>query len=184
MAFPQTSGTMAKEPGPSEPWSIDRLSSPTGTRWRPVLAQSGVAGVRSKLQSGLAIEQGLHGYEENRNHQQRQNDHSGHPAHDDCAEGLLAFGARTSRDCHRCNAEDERKTGHHNGTEAHTAGLDGRFPDRAPLFAQSFGEFDDQNAVLGGEPDDGHDDDGEIDVVRQPAQHRRRYRAQYAERYG
>ena len=50
------------------------------------------------------------------------------------------------------------------------------------LLAQGLGELDDQDAVLGGKPDDGHDADGEIDVVRQPAQHRRRHRAEDAER--
>ena len=56
--------------------------------------------------------------------------------------------------------------------------------ERLALLAQRLGEFDDQDAVLGGKPDDGDDADGEIDVVRQAAQHRGDDRAEHAERHG
>ena len=87
-------------------------------------------------------EEGLYRHEEDRHHQQRKDDHRGHPSHNDRSERLLAFGAGASRDGHGGNAEDERETGHDNGTETHAAGFDGRLPDRAALFAQSLGEFD------------------------------------------
>ncbi len=121
--------------------------------------------------------------QEHRHHQQRQDHHRDHAAHHAGAERLLALRAGAAGDHHRQHAADEGETGHQDRPEAQMAGLHGRLQQRLALGAQVLGEFDDQDGVLGREPNDRHEANREVDVVGQAAGHRRDHRAADAERH-
>jgi hypothetical protein len=88
------------------------------------------------------------------------------PAHHAGPQCLLTLGTRAGGNDHWRDAEDESKPGHQNWPEAQIRCLDGRFDQRFSLRPESPGEFDNQNSVLGGETDDGHKSDREIDIPR------------------
>jgi hypothetical protein len=60
------------------------------------------------------------------------------------------------RDNQRVDAEDEGERSHHHGAKAHPGAEYRSFPDVLAQLALVLGEFDDQDAVLGGHRDQHH----------------------------
>ena len=89
------------------------------------------------------------------------------------ARRLICGGA--GRDHQRQQAEDEGDRGHHHRAEPHLRPQRGGFHDRMPGFALLLGEFDDQNAVLGGQRDQHHEADLAVKIEIEPGDLDRRY---------
>ncbi len=78
--------------------------------------------------------------------------------------------SRSARcDHQRIKTENERERRHHHRAEAQTCAFGRRFQQRHALLALLLGEFDDQNAVLGRQPDQHDHADLAIEIERQPA---------------
>ena len=70
----------------------------------------------------------------------------------------------------RQHAEDEGERGHQDRAEPLARRFGRRLADRHPAVAERRRELDDQDGVLGGQPDHRHESDLEVDVTGHPAQ--------------
>ena len=120
------------------------------------------------------------------NGQQRGEEHAAHEghAHDVAGRGVDAAGEDEGHD-----AQDEGEGGHNDRSHAQFRGSDGGVHQRDALLAeQPVGVFDDQNGVLGRQPDQHDERDLHVDVVDVQAVHQVRasdeqHRAQHRHRH-
>ena len=93
---------------------------------------------------------------------------------------MAHLGARTGRQHQRHHTHDEGQAGHDDGTQAQTAGLDGRLQRRAPLLLQVHRKLDDEDGVLARQAHQHDEADLSEDVVvaaGEPHAHQRRHDA-------
>ena len=86
------------------------------------------------------------------------------------ADGVLGAGAGPGGEGQRQDAEEEGQRGHDDRTEPDLTACQGRLDQPLSLARRCPGELDDQDGVLGGQPQGGEKPDLEIDVIGQPAQ--------------
>src|SRR5580704_15528878 len=128
---------------------------------------------KEKLVGGFdALRNGLGGFppagqqaEEQRHEQDGDEGRGQHAADDAGADRMAAGGARAGADGQRQHAEDEGKRGHDDRTEAQPGGFDRGVVGREPLLVTLRGELDDQDGVLGRQPNQRYQADLEVDVV-------------------
>ena len=125
----------------------------------------------------------LHHDVEDRDEEDVQEGGEQHPAGDRRAHRMTALLPGAACKHQRHDAEDERQRRHQDRPQPDARGLDRRVHDRTALPAQLLGELDDQNRVLGGQPDQHHESDLTVEIVLQPAHPLRRQRAEYRQRY-
>src|SRR5580704_8425559 len=102
-------------------------------------------------------------YQPERGHPDHAGEHRG-------AERLAQFSAGADRPDQRRDAEDESERCHQDRAQPQPRRFDRGLPARAALVLELTGEFDDQDGVLGGEPDQHHEADLSEDVVVPAAQ--------------
>src|SRR5579863_8399578 len=76
-----------------------------------------------------------------------------HAPHDDSTEDASGGSAGTAGSPQRQTADDEGEGGHDDGAEAEAGRIERRVADTLAALVVHFGEFHDEDGVLGGEPD-------------------------------
>jgi hypothetical protein len=122
-----------------------------------------------------------HHHEEHRHEEHGQHGGRDHAAHHAGADGALAGRARARRHHQGQHAQDEGQRGHDDRTETQVTGPQRGLDQAHALLMQLLGELDDQDGVLGRQPDDGDQAHLEVDVVGQVAQVGAQQRAQDAQ---
>src|SRR5690606_12599874 len=120
---------------------------------------------------GLAFEQSHHQHVEQWHEEHHQYGRGDHAPDDAGGNRVLTALAGAGGQCHRQYAEGEGQGGHQDGAQTQARGFDGGLHQAAALvLIQVLGELDDQDGVLGGKPDRGHQADLEVDVGGQAAE--------------
>ena len=132
----------------------------------------------------------MEGDVEHRDHEEPDSARGDHAGEDRGADIVAADLGGALRDDQRIDAKDEGERGHHHGAKPHPRAEHRGFPNVHALFAPVLGEFDDQDAVLGGHRDQHDEPDLGIEVEREVKnqdsekrpQHPDRHRQQYRDR--
>jgi hypothetical protein len=120
--------------------------------------------------------------EEQRDEEDRQHCCRDHAAQDGRADGLTPVGPGAARKDQWNDPGDEGDAGHHDRAKAQTGGFERGGERGKAATERRFGEFDDENGVLGGKADGGEQGDLKEDVVGKTAQGRGKDRADDPER--
>src|SRR5258708_17507602 len=84
------------------------------------------------------------------------------------ADGITGDGAGAGSQHQGHHAQDESQGGHNDGAQPEANGFQGGLDQFLSPVDADLGEFDDQDGVLGGEPDQGDEPDLGVDVIGQP----------------
>ena len=129
-----------------------------------------------------AFEDAPHDQEEHRHEQDCQQGRGDHPREHAGADGTLAGRTGTGGEEQRQHAQNERHRSHDDGSETQMAGLQHGFDQTLALSLQVLGKFDDQNGVLGRQPDDGDQAHLQVDIIGHAAQSHPGERAEQPQR--
>ena len=88
-----------------------------------------------------------------------------HSAGDSDAEGVSGGGPGAGGEDEGEDAEDESERGHDDGAEAGASGGDGGFENGVTGFAALAGHFHDENGIFGGESDEEHETDLDVEII-------------------
>jgi hypothetical protein len=115
--------------------------------------------------------------------EQRQQRAERHAADDHPADLRARFGARAGGERERHGAQHHRAGGHQDGPQAQRRRIDHRVDQLLALGAKLIGELDDQDAVLGDEPDQRNQSHLAVDVERSSGEPERDQRTGHRQRH-